>query len=87
MIDPSNPLKILDVPTFMAGVVAQIIHDNPTLAAIVSEGHDGKEISVKRVGDSTLSEQYALWAGNTEVISWTGNPPKAYRATCYPSLF
>lgn len=86
VIDGANPNHILDIAAFMAGVVAQVKVDTPTITAAVSPGHDGKEITVKRVGDSEFSEQYALWAGNQELISWTGSPPKAYRATCYPAL-
>lgn len=90
VIDPSNPLVILDVPTFMAGVVAMLIHERPDITAQISEGHDGKEITVKLVGDTTFSEQYALWAGNHQIISWSPSPPgsmaaRAYKATCYPA--
>lgn len=87
IIDPATPNHILDIPAFMNGVVAQFNAEHPELIAQITEGHDGKEISVKLKGDTELSEQYALWLGAQQLVLWSGSPPQAYRATCYPASF
>lgn len=91
VMDPADPLhRILDIPAFMAGVVARINTDYPTVEAVVDPGHEGKEIMVKLRGSSAFSEQWGLWAGDKTVRSFHrigGNAPQAYRATCYPARF
>jgi hypothetical protein len=80
------PETVLDAPTYMAGVVARINADYPTLEAKVDPGHDGKEIIVHLKGTTAFSEQYALWAGGGSDAT-IRRPPGFYRATCYPSRF